>query len=60
MVLKEPLDKDRAQALIHAIAREGDIAWTKHATEVMAARAMSTLDCQNVMRCGAGKGTAGT
>jgi hypothetical protein len=53
MVLTEPLSRDGATNLIHAIARDGYVAWTGHARREMAADGLSTLDCQNVMRCGA-------
>lgn len=52
MVLKEPLSPDAATALIHAIARSGDVGWGDHAIKALAARKLQTPDCVNVLRCG--------
>ena len=54
-MLKEPLAIDRATALIHAIARTGDMGWTQHANDERAADNLTTVDCVNVLRAGAVK-----
>lgn len=51
--MKEPLGPDAATALIHAIARDGHIAWRDHAFREMAADNLETLDCMTVLRAGA-------
>ena len=51
--MKEPLSAEVATALIHEIARNGDVAWSQHATDALVGRTLSTVDCVNVMRCGA-------
>ncbi len=48
----EPLHPSRATTLIHAIVREGSVAWTKHALAEMSNDQLSTVDCVNVMRAG--------
>ena len=53
MLLHEPLAPDIATALIHRIVREGSVAISKHARTEMAADNLTTVDCTNVMRCGA-------
>ena len=55
MVLKEPLDSAAATVRIHAIARDGDVAWSQHAFREMAADDLTSLDCMNVLRAGAVK-----
>jgi hypothetical protein len=53
MVLREPLDPASATSRIHAIARTGDIAWTRHVEGEMAADGLTSVDCVNVLRAGA-------
>lgn len=56
--MKEPLSPDAATALIKAIIREGQVAFSQHATDEMRADDLTTVDCVNVLRAGAVKQAA--
>ncbi|GFO55565.1 hypothetical protein GMSM_25720 [Geomonas sp. Red276] len=49
-MLLEPLSRKDAKALIRAILRSGIVTYARpHALERMAKRAISTVDCENVL-----------
>jgi hypothetical protein len=53
MLENEPLFRDDATALVHAIARDGNVAWSGHALTEMSNDGLSTPDCLSVLRAGA-------
>ena len=51
-MLTEPLDPARAKALIRKILEAGTVSFSSHALDELAADALTTVDCVNVLRGG--------
>ena len=51
-ISSSPVTASRALRLVHDILKNGQIAWTGHATKALEDDAMQTTDAMNVLRCG--------
>lgn len=51
-VLDEPLDPQKAKALVAEILHRGVTTYSTHAKKAMASRRLSSVDCVNVLRGG--------
>ena len=51
-MLTEPLDPAQAKALIRKILEGGTVSFSSHALDELAADALTTVDCVNVLRGG--------
>lgn len=52
VVLKEPVEPERARRLIRGILEDGRAAFSGHALEALAEDGLSTVDAVNVLRAG--------
>lgn len=51
-LFEEPLGPAEAKGLIRAILKAGLFSYSRHAKEEMLRDAMTTLDCENILRAG--------